>query len=113
MKLGIGKIMQVVITEHLSREVTMNYPQTHEDNSDNDLHVLDILNEMRHRGLKGSLIYSLMKNSPCYEGLRDLMKLWFEETDSKERSKIIADLQECLDDIQNTSQKPKERPHLT
>lgn len=90
----------------------MNYPQIHEDNPNNDLHVLDILNEMRHRGLEGSFIFSLMENCQRFEGLRDLMEMWFEETDSKERDKIVADLQESLDDIENAPQKPKERPYL-
>jgi len=89
----------------------MNYPQAHED-SHSDLHVLDILNEMRHQGLESSFIFSLMENCQRYEGIRDLMEMWFEETNSKERDKIIADLQESLDDIENAPQKLEERPYL-
>ena len=90
----------------------MNYPQAHEDNPNNDLHVLDILNEMRHQGLESTFICTLMENCQRFEGIRDLMEMWFEETDSKERDKIIADLQESLDDIENTPQRPEERPYL-
>lgn len=90
----------------------MNYPQTHEDRPNNDLHVLDIFNEMRHQSLGSTFIYSLMENCQRYEGIRDLMELWFEETDSTERDKIIADLQESLDEITETPQRPEERPYL-
>lgn len=40
------------------------------------------------------------------------MELWFEETDSGERDKIIADLQESLEDIEDAPQKTEERPYL-
>jgi DNA-binding phage protein len=89
----------------------MNYSQPQEE-SNNDLHVLDILNEMRHQGLKSAFICSLMENCQRYTGLKDLMEMWFEETDSGEKDKIIADLQESLDDIENAPQKPENRPYL-
>lgn len=78
----------------------------------NGLHVLDILNEMRHVGLESAFIRSLMENCQRYEGVRNLMEMWFEETNQKEREKIIADLQESLDDIQEGPQRPEERPYL-
>jgi DNA-binding phage protein len=78
----------------------------------NDLHVLDILNEMRRQGLESAFICTLMENCQRFEGIRDLMEMWFEETDSKERDKIVADLQESLDDIENAPQKPEGRPYL-
>lgn len=90
----------------------MNYPQVFEDNSGNDLHVLDILNEMRHVGLESAFICSLMENCQRFEGLRDLMELWFEEPDSNERDKVIADLQASLDDVMDAPQKLEERPYL-
>lgn len=90
----------------------MNNPQTHEGNTGRDLHALDVLNEMRRAGLEGAFICSLMENCQRYEGIRDLMEFWFEETDSGEREKIIADLQESLEDIVDAPQKPEERPYL-
>lgn len=78
---------------------------------DNGLHVLDILNEMRRSGLESPFICSLMENCQRYEGICDLMEMWFDETDPKERSKIIADLQESIDDIVNAPQKSEERPY--
>lgn len=90
----------------------MNYSQAHDDNQDNDLHVLDILNAMRHRGLESAFIRSLMENCQHYEGIKDLMEMWFEENDSNERDRIVADLQESLDDIESAPQKPERRPYL-
>lgn len=89
----------------------MNYPQPHEDSA-NNLHVLDILNEMRQRGLESAFICSLMENCQRYAGLKDLMEMWFEETDPRERDNVIADLQESLDDIENAPHKAEARPYL-
>lgn len=89
----------------------MNYSQQHED-ANNDLHVLDIFNEMRSQGLESAFICSLMENCQRFVGLRDLMEMWFDETNAKERDKIIADLQDSLDDIENAPQKPENRPYL-
>lgn len=89
----------------------MSYSQTDNDDN-NDLHVLDILNEMRHQGLERAFIYSLMEHCQCFEGIRDLMEMWFEAHDSKERDKIITDLQESLDDIENAPQSLERRPYL-
>lgn len=80
------------------------------DNS--DLHLLDILNEMRHAGIQPAFIYSLMENCQHYEGIRDLMQLWCEESNVEERNKIIADIQDCLDDINDLPQHIEERPYL-
>lgn len=82
----------------------------HEGNK--DLHVLDILNEMRREGLESVFICSLMEHCQRYEGLRDLMQMWFEQTNSQERAKVIIDLQEAVDDITNAPQNPEERPYL-
>lgn len=77
-----------------------------------NLHVLDVLNEMRHSGIEGAFIIQLMENCLHFDGLRDLMELWFEETDLEEREKIIADLQDSLDEIANAPLKPEEKPSL-
>lgn len=92
----------------------MNYPDRHESEqkAGKDLHVLDILNEMRRVGLESAFIYSLMEYCQRYEGIRDLMEMWFEETDPSERNKVVADLQESIDDISNAPKKQEERPYL-
>ncbi len=90
----------------------MNNIQKQDDYSDDNLHVLDILNEMRQARLENAFIYLLMQHCQHYEGIRDLMEMWFNETDVKEKIKIIADLQEILDDIVDAPVKPEERPYL-
>ncbi len=90
----------------------MSHAQTHEDNPSADLHVLDILNEMRRIGIEGAFICLLMEYCQRYEGIRDLMELWFEEVDSGERDRIIADLQDSLEDIVDAPSKTEERPYL-
>ena len=104
--------MEIVITDRASGEVIMNITHTYHNNPDNNLHVLDILTEMRRAGLETAFIYSLMENCQRYEGIRDLMEMWLETTDSKERNNIITDLQECLCDIIDSPQKPEEKPYL-
>jgi len=90
----------------------MNSINIHTNSPANNLHVLDILNEMRRLGIESSFIYTLMENCQRYEGIRDLMEMWFEEADPKERDAIIADLQDSIDDIVNAPQKLEERPYL-
>lgn len=88
----------------------MNFAHSHNE-SQNNLHVLDILNQMRRENLESSFICALMENCQRYAGIRDLMELWVEEIDSDEKSKIIADLQDELDDIKSAPQN-EERPYL-
>lgn len=90
----------------------MNYAHAHHHNHENDLHILDILNEMRRLGFESAFIFALMETCQRYEGIRDLMKMWFDETIPKERDRIIADLQEALDDIKDAPQRPEERPYI-
>lgn len=89
----------------------MNHPDV-PDRSGGTMHPLDILNEMRLSGLESALIYSLMENCQRYSGIQDLMEMWIDESDSEERDKIIADLQEVIDDIQDAPPSPEERPYL-
>jgi len=90
----------------------MRHVHIQDDNSGKNLHALDILNEMRSVGIESTFICLLMENCQRYEGIRDLMEMWFEEIETKERDKIIADLQECLNDIVDLPLKPEERPYL-
>lgn len=89
----------------------MNNSQLNESEN-HSLHVLDILNEMRHAGFAREFIFSLMENCQRYEGLRDLMDLWSAASDPIERDEIIADLQESLQDILESPSKIEEKPCL-
>ena len=90
----------------------MSFAHKHNGNNHNNLHVLDILNEMRRVSLENAFICHLMEHCQRYEGLRDLMELWFEETSDEERAQIVADLQETLDDIMAAPKAPEERPYF-
>ncbi len=89
----------------------MYHPECYQGPSEpvKSLHVLDILQETHHAGLGNAFIYSLMEYCQRYEELCDLMEMRLEETDSTERDKIIADLQESINDAPKTTQ---ERPYL-
>lgn len=81
---------------YIQKKLTINHTMNYEDP---ELHYLDILNSMRSAGVEVTLIHSLMEYRYQYEGLRDLMELWQEEENATERTKIIADLQDALVDI--------------
>lgn len=90
----------------------MNFAQFDDENEQNDLRVLDILNEMRKMGLGNAFIRSLMENYQRYEGVQDLMEMWLEENDPAERTLIIEDIQEILEDISDAPKTPEERPYM-
>jgi DNA-binding phage protein len=90
----------------------MSYVHVQDGDPKKNLHVLDILNEMRRVGLESTFICLLMENCQRYEGIRDLMEMWFDETNPKERDKITVDLQETLHDIVDSPQRSEERPYL-
>jgi len=90
----------------------MNSLHAHNDESNNDLDILSIRLEMRQTGLDNAFIFSLMKYCQSYEGIQDLMEMWMQETDIKEKGEIIADLQDILDDIHDIPETQKEQPFL-
>lgn len=90
----------------------MSFAHDHDGTGENDLHVLDILNEMRRVGIKSAFIYRLMEYCQRYEGLRDLMEMWYEEVSDEERGAILSDLQESLDEIISAPKEPEERPYF-
>ncbi len=90
----------------------MNFAEPHDPNKKNNPHALEILIMMRNEGIEDAFIDCLMEHCQRYEGLKDLMQMWFEESDEGEKELIIADLQETLDDIINAPKEPEERPYL-
>lgn len=54
----------------------------HDENKKNIPHALDILYEMRRAGLENDFINHLMEHCQRYEGLQDLVQMWFEESDA-------------------------------
>src|SRR5208337_4949235 len=63
---------------YFPREIIMNSTHIQADGHGNNLHVLDILNEMRRTGLESIFICTLMENCQRYEGIRELMEIWFD-----------------------------------
>lgn len=59
--------------------------------------------EMSKAGLPASFITAAVQTALEFEGVADLMQLWAEETDKKERQEIIADIQESIDDCAQTT----------
>jgi DNA-binding phage protein len=60
--------------------------------------------KMKKAGLVDSFIVNAVQTALEFEGVADLMNLWADEKDSKEKNEIIADIQEMIDE---TSQKEK------
>ena len=66
--------------------------------------VIEIGHKMNVEGLPEKFVNSAVKVALDYEGVRDLMQLWDEETDANEKTEIIADIQDMIDEY---SQKGK------
>lgn len=74
----------------------MSYPAiTH---SDLELELYDIAIKMKKEGHSSLFITAAVRVASEFEGVYDLMKMWEEETEKKEREEIIADIQDMIDD---------------
>lgn len=60
-----------------------------------------IVFKMAEEGLSQDFIFQLFCLAEKYEGIFDLLNLWINETDQKERDEIIADLQDEIEELQN------------
>lgn len=65
---------------------------------DSKVDIIEIAHQMNMAGLPKPFIAAAVDVAFDFEGVYDLFKLWAEETDSKERGEIIADIQEMIDD---------------
>lgn len=67
-----------------------------------------IVFKMAEEGLPHDFIFQLFCLAEKYEGIADLLKLWVNEVEQKERDQIIADLQDEIEELQNADVlKPK------
>lgn len=73
-------------------------------NSDIKVELIEIGSLMSKSKLPNTFIAAAVETAFAFEGVYDLMKLWVEETDTKEREEIIADIQDLINDC---SQKEK------
>lgn len=71
-----------------------------DDSSSNDVELFEIAHEMKKEKLPDTFISAAVKTAMQYEGVSDLMKLWYYEDTAQERNEIVADIQELIDDCQ-------------
>lgn len=67
-------------------------------NSDIEMEIIEIGHQMKVAGLPSAFISSAVKTAFEFEGVYDLLKMWVEEEDPKERDLTIADIQEMIDE---------------
>lgn len=72
--------------------------------SSEEMELFSIAMKMKKAGLANSFIVDAVKTALKLEGVADLMHLWSDEDDRKERDEIIADIQDMID---TSSQKEK------
>jgi DNA-binding phage protein len=64
------------------------------------LELYGIATEMKKQGLPADFITAAVETATEFEGVYDLMKLWINETDKKERDEIVADIQDMINDCE-------------
>lgn len=64
--------------------------------------ILEIAMEMRRQGLAEDFVEQVVKLAMDLEGIRDLMVLWAEETNTEERDATVVDLQEEIEEYRDS-----------
>jgi DNA-binding phage protein len=67
-------------------------------NSDVKVELIEIGSLMHKAKLPNTFIAAAVETAFAYEGVYDLMKMWAEETEKKEREEIVADIQDLIND---------------
>jgi hypothetical protein len=66
-------------------------------NSSKEFELFHIALCLRKAGLAEAFILDVVKTALKFEGVSDLLHLWFDEKDDEEREKIVADIQDMID----------------
>jgi DNA-binding phage protein len=74
------------------------------------MELFEIAGAMKKSGLSADFIAAAVNTATEFEGVYDLMKLWINETDKKERDEIVADIQDMIDDC--AQQEKEEGPYI-
>jgi len=74
------------------------------------MELFEIAGAMKKNGLSADFIAAAVNTATEFEGVYDLMKLWINETDDKERDEIVADIQDMIDDC--AKQGKEEGPYI-
>ena len=65
--------------------------------------LFEIGTTMREAGLPDTFVADAVVTAMQFEGVRDLVVLWANEKDAKERKEIVADIQDMIDDCAQVS----------
>ncbi|HSV43490.1 MAG TPA: hypothetical protein VLJ10_02955, partial [Candidatus Bathyarchaeia archaeon] len=63
-----------------------------------NVELIEIGHQMNQAGLPEEFIAAGVRAAFEFEGVYDLMKMWSEETDEKEKVEIVADIQDMIDE---------------
>jgi hypothetical protein len=72
--------------------------QNYHAEPEHDLKLYQIVAQMKSAKLSDEFIAATIRAALVYEGIADLVFMWADEKDSKERDEIVADIQELIDD---------------
>lgn len=67
-------------------------------NPDVKVELIEIGSLMHKAKLPNTFVASAVETAFAFEGVYDLMKMWAEESDKKEREEIVADIQDLIND---------------
>ena len=65
-------------------------------------HIMSIALEMRADGLPNEMMVAFVHYGMQYRGVKSLMEMWYEEDDESEKSAIISDIKDLVQDFQRT-----------
>jgi hypothetical protein len=66
--------------------------------ADRNVELIEIGHQMKQEKLSNTFVAAAVQTAFQYEGVYDLMKMWSEESDKKEKDEIIADIQDMIDE---------------
>ena len=72
---------------------------------DLQLELFEIATVMKKMGLPARFIAAAVETAMAFEGVYDLMTLWMNEGDAKERDEILADIQDMIQDCAQEDRK--------
>lgn len=81
-------------------------------NAEQKVRVYQIATKMAETDLSRDFIAEAVEMALEYEGAHDLMVLWEQEKSQDERSEIIADLQDMLDERKEAPRKSVKKPYV-
>jgi transcriptional regulator with XRE-family HTH domain len=81
-------------------------------NAEQKVQLYQIASLMKQDGLSDIFISNAVEIGLYYEGVYELFELWSNERDSKEKSNIIADIQDEIDEYKEQPKEPVQKPYI-